>query len=340
MAKSRPYLWSFGFLFVAMTLSVVIGSVLIPLSTLGRMFLHHISSVGQTDWPAAYETIVFQVRLPHMVLVLLTGAGLGGSGAAYQGLFRNPLADPYLIGVASGAGLGAVIAMALRWPVDVLGFFTIPAFAFFGALLTVMVVYVLAQVNRTLPTTTLILAGVAVSSFTTAATSFLLLASANELYRALSWLLGGGTIGGWSPVGAMLPYILVGLGYLITTGHQLNVLQFGDEQAHQLGIPVERVKRLILVAATLTTAAAVAFSGLIGFIGLIVPHMVRIVYGPDYRHLVPLSIIGGGVALLLADAVARSILAPQTLPVGIITALAGAPFFLWILRTAKSNIHW
>jgi len=232
-----------------------------------------------------------------------------------------------------------VIGLALRAPAEWGGLFTVPIAAFIGALLTISIVYNLARVGRSVPTTTLILAGVAVSAFATSLSSFLMLRSNEELRRAFSWQLGGAIMGGWTPVWAMLPYIAVGLILIVLSGHTLNVMQFGEEQAQQLGLPVERAKLALILAASLTTAAAVAFAGIIGFIGLIVPHLVRFAWGPDYRHLVPLSIIGGSIALLLADILARVVLAPQTLPVGIVTALAGAPFFLWILRRAKDQAY-
>jgi iron complex transport system permease protein len=293
----------------------------------------------------SFITIVYRIRLPHTMLVALSGAALAGSGAAYQGLFRNPLADPYLIGVASGAGLGAVAAMSLPALMSIsafapsmaslLGMFTIPAAAFVGAILTVVVVYFLARSGGRVPTTTLILAGVAVGSFASALTSFLMLRSQGELRRALAWLLGGATMSGWEPVLAALPYIILGLGVLAFSGHALNVLQFGDEQAQQLGMRVERARALLLLSASLATAAAVSFSGIIGFVGLIVPHLARLLWGADYRRLIPLSILGGASLLLLADLLARLVLRPETLPVGIITALAGAPFFLWVLRRSQ-----
>ena len=330
------YFLNIGILALALLLSVAIGAVFVPPATLLRMILSYLPGVPiSVNWPETFAVIIFRIRLPHTILILLTGAALAGSGAAYQGLFRNPLADPYLIGVASGAGLGAVLAMAFHWPNDLLGMYTVPAAAFAGAVATVALVYFLARSAGTLPTTTLILAGVAVGSFATALTSYLMLRSQGELRRALAWLLGGATMSGWEPVLAVLPYVLLGLGLLITSGHALNVLQFGDEQAQQLGLPVERTRTLLIVAASLTTAAAVSFSGVIGFIGLIVPHLVRLVWGPDYRHLIPLSILGGASALLIADLLARLIMAPQELPVGVITALAGAPFFLWVLRRTR-----
>jgi iron complex transport system permease protein len=333
---NRPYLLHLALLALALVASIGVGAVFIPPAALARLLLPLLPGIPAFgDIPETFSTILFQIRLPHTALMALTGAALAGSGATYQGLFRNPLADPYLIGVASGAGLGAVLAMATQWPTDLLGLFGIPAAAFAGATLTVTSVYLLARTGSSLPTTTLILAGVAVGSFASAVTSFLMLRSVAEVRRALAWLLGGAAIGGWPPVLACLPYILVGLGVLLVYGQALNVLQFGDEQAQQLGLPVRRSRTVLILAASLSTAAAVAFSGVIGFIGLIVPHLARLIWGPDYRRLLPLSILGGAIALLVADMLARVVLAPQELPVGVITALAGAPFFLWVLR--RSN---
>ena len=337
----RPYLINILILVLAIILSIGIGSVFIPPATILKVLADRLPGIiVKSNWPDTVGTIILQVRLPHTALLILTGAALAGSGAAYQGLFRNPLADPYLIGVASGAGLGAVLALTIRWPSTLLGMYTIPLSAFFGALITILVVYALARVGRTVPTTSLILAGVVFGSFATALTSLLMIQSDAELRRALSWLLGGAMITGWEPVLVMLPYIALGLGAILLSGHALNVLQFGEEQAQQLGLPIERIKLLIIIFASLTTAAAVAFAGIIGFIGLIVPHIVRMRWGPDYRQLIPLSIIGGASALLLADLLARTVLAPQVIPVGIVTALAGAPFFLWILQRAKRQAFW
>lgn len=329
---SRMYLLNIGLLAGALLLSVIVGSVFIPITEMLSVL------TGADASSEAFSAILLKVRIPHTALILLTGAALGGSGAAYQGLFRNPLADPYLIGVASGASLGAVFAMSAGWPNGLLGFYAVPVAAFLGSVLTVFIVYSLARLGRTVPTTTMILAGVAVSSFATSLTSFLMLRSNGELHRALSWLMGGGTMGGWDPVVAALPYVLLGLGVLLASGHALNVLQFGDEQAHNLGLHVERTKLLLILAASLSTAAAVSFSGVIGFIGLIVPHVIRILWGTDYRRTIPLSIMGGASMLLTADALARTVLAPQVLPVGIITALAGAPFFLWLLRGMRNQV--
>ncbi len=339
MSFARALLLSAVLLLVMLILSVAIGPVWIPPGAVLSLLAQRLAG----DPPAAgnvFATILFEIRLPHALLIVLTGAALAGSGASYQGLFRNPLADPYLIGVASGAGLGAVVAMSIRWPADLLGLYVIPAAAFVGALATVLIVYSLARYGKSLPTTTLILAGVAISSFATSLTSFLMLRSNEELRRATGWLLGGSLMSGWQPVIAVLPYVIIGLAFLVTSGHALNVLQFGEEQASQMGLPAERIKFLLILAASLTAASAVAFSGIIGFIGLIVPHLVRLLWGADYRRLIPLSIVSGGSALLIADLLSRVVLAPQVLPVGIVTALAGAPFFLWVLRRAKNQGYW
>lgn len=337
----RPFAYLLALLALALLLSVGIGAVFIPPVTVARMLLSTLPGANIPPyWPDSFSAIVFQIRLPHTALIALTGAALAGSGAVYQGVFRNPLADPYLIGVASGAGLGAVIGLAIQVPSRWGGLYTVPVAAFIGAMLTIAIVYNLARVGRSVPTTTLILAGVAVSAFATSLSSFMMLRSNEELRRSFSWLLGGAIMGGWTPVRAMFPYIVVGLGILTLSGHMLNVIQFGEEQAQQLGVPVERTKLALILAASLTTAAAVAFAGIIGFIGLIVPHLVRFIWGADYRRLIPLSIIGGSIALLLADILARAALTPQTIPVGIVTALAGAPFFLWILRRAKDQAYW
>lgn len=325
----------------ALVLSVAVGSVFIPPADIFRLVA---ARLGLAAAPGpdlqTFDAILFSLRLPHALLIALAGAALSGSGAAYQGLFRNPLADPYLVGVASGAGLGAVAAMGIKWPYTTLGLLAVPMAAFAGALLAVLIVNQLARVGRTVPTTNLILAGVAVSAFASALTSYLMLSANGDPRRALTYMLGGSTMTGWQPLLGVLPYISIGLGVLLTLGHALNVLQFGDDQAHQLGLKVERVRWLVILAATLASAAAVAFAGVIGFVGLVAPHILRILCGPDYRRLLPLSMIGGASMLLISDILARVLMPPQELPVGIITALFGAPFFLWVLRRARRQAFW
>ena len=335
--KNRPFLVISILLGLSFLLSIALGAVTIPPGNALRIMLGKLPWFEASgDWPAYFETILLDLRLPHAILVALTGMALAGSGASFQGLFRNPLADPYLIGIASGAGLGAIIVMSIPQ----VGRFLIPLGAFLGGLITIGAVYRLAKVGRIVPLTTLILAGVAIGSFTSALTSFLMLISDEMIHQAMNFLLGGSTVTGWEPVVIALPYFSVGLLLLVLGGHSLNVLQFGEEQAQQLGLHVERVKIFIIISASLTTAAAVSFSGVIGFVGLVVPHIIRMVWGGDYKRLIPLSILGGGITLLLSDILARTVMAPSYLPVGIVTSIIGAPFFLWILRRAKKEVFW
>lgn len=335
-----PWVWTAGALLAAGLANAAVGAVAIPLDMVARMVLARLPLLEiEANWPATFATILYEIRLPNLVLTGLTGLALGGSGAAFQALFRNPLADPYVIGIASGAGLGAVLAMALRWPAGWLGMAAVPAAGFLGALLTVALVYRLSSVGRTTPVTTLILAGVAVSSFATALTSLILLLSTSELHRAVTWMVGGFSLGGWAPVLASLPYLALALGVLVTLGRPLDVLQFGDEQATQLGMDVDRLKLVVVVSASLAAATAVSFSGIIAFVGLVVPHLTRLLWGPSYRRLIPLAALGGASFLLLADILARSILSPRELPVGVVTSVVGAPFFLYLLARAKRNLR-
>ena len=328
-----PFLLSFLLLLLALLLSLAIGSVFIPSMDVWR-------ALNGSTSNEIFRTILWDIRLPRTVLIALVGAALAGSGAAYQGLFRNPLADPFLIGVASGAGLGAILAMSVNWPYTILGLLAVPLTAFITSLLTVYLVYNFAHVGGTVPTTNLILSGVAVSSFATSLTSFLVLRSTGEVRRAIGWLLGGVSLVSWEATLVLIPYLAIGLTTLVLSGYALNLLQFGDDQALQMGLNVRRAKFIIIIAASLVTAAAVSFAGIIGFVGLVVPHVVRLWWGMDYRRLIPLSIIGGASVLLFADVLSRVVLAPQELPVGIVTALAGAPFFLWVLRRAKNQGYW
>src|SRR5919106_1857424 len=329
----NPFIISLLALFTMLFLSLAIGSVFIPPIELW----HVVTGIATNE---TFHTILVDIRLPRTALIALVGAALAGSGAAYQGLFRNPLADPYLIGVASGAGLGAIIAMSMDWPYTQLGLLVVPMVAFIASLLTVYLVYTFARIGRTVPTTNLILSGVAVSSFAVSLTSFLMLRSTGEVRRALGWLLGGVSLVGWDVTLSLIPYLAIGLTALLLNGYALNVMQFGDDQAAQMGLNVRRAKFMIIVAASLVTAAAVSFAGIIGFVGLVVPHIVRIWWGVDYRRLIPLSIIGGAGGFLIAPVLGRVVVAPQELPVGIVTALAGAPFFLWVLRHSKNQGLW
>jgi iron complex transport system permease protein len=331
--RLSPYLACGGCLAAAAALSVFAGAESIPPADVARALLAPLGLGGDTSSYAA--TIVLRLRLPNAALMALIGGALGASGAAYQGLLRNPLADPYLIGVAPGAALGAVLAMTFLRPEGLLGLFAVPGAAFLGAILTVAAVYRVARVGKSAPVTSLVLAGVAVGAFVSALTWFLLLQTDVESRRVIAFMVGGYRLGDWTPVVASLPYMIVGVAILLVLARSLNVLQFGDEAAKLLGLDVERVKASLILGATLAAAAAVSFAGIIGFVGLIVPHVVRILWGPDHRRLVPLSILGGAATLLAADAIANAASSLRGLQVGIVTALLGVPLFLVVLRRER-----
>ncbi len=320
-------------LLLVMGLATLIGSVAVPPTKVPSAIWHGLS--GELAGPL--DIIIWQIRLPRVVLAALVGSALALSGATYQGVFRNPLAEPYLLGVASGAGLGAALALAFGSVVPLLAGAGLPALAFAFALATVAAVMLLAQQGRRFPILSLILAGAVLGSSLTAATSFVMLASREQATGILAWLLGSFALASWNKVVAVLPLVVAAALLTALSGRALNLLQLGDEQAAQLGLAVERYRLLLVVAATLATAAAVSVSGIIGFVGLIVPHAVRLALGPDHRTLVPLSMLLGALFMIAADLVARTLIAPAEVPIGVITALVGGPFFLVLLRRQRGR---
>lgn len=336
------------FLFGALGLLVAVGmlgmawgAVSIPPLTVVRILGERIRGAGGSgDWPAAWETILLQIRLPRVILGSLVGMTLAVAGAVYQALFRNPLAEPYLIGVSSGASFGATLAIVLVWRFGMGGWNGVSLAAFVGALLATMAIYTLARVGGRTPITTLILAGVALNALLSAATVFLMF-SMQDAFRAmhvLGWLMGSLALADWEKVRVVLPYVLMGLAVISWHAHTLNVLQLDEEQAQSLGVAVEQTKGVLIVAVTLSTAAAVSVSGTVGFVGLIIPHIVRLLWGPDHRFLLPMSGLVGAICLILADGAARTLFAPRELPLGVVTAAVGAPFFLYLLRRQKREV--
>jgi iron complex transport system permease protein len=319
------------------SLVLTVGSVRIPFMQVWAILISHLPLVNSTvDWSETTDMIVTSIRLPRILLAGMTGAALGTAGATYQGLFRNPLADPYLIGVAQGAALGAVLGFLL--PLTFLGGYLIPVLAFLGALVSVSVVYLVARVGKTLPVTTLILAGVAIGSFLISLISYITITSADKMPGIMSWLMGKFSLANWEQVGMIAPFLIVGLVVIFIFARPLNVMQLNEEQAEQLGINVERTKLILIAASTLITAAAVCFVGTIGFVGIIIPHAVRLIWGPDHHTLLPLSALSGAILLILADTASRTLIAPTEIPVGVITAFLGAPFFLFLLRRKKKAV--
>lgn len=321
---------------IVIVIAVVVGNVAIPVPVIFTIILNSVG-LGQGDVADTFQSIIMSIRLPRVLLVALTGAALSASGAAYQGLFRNPLADPYIVGVASGAGFGA-IGMVVIGGVAVLGAIALPLGAFVGAFGVVVFVYVIASRRNNYSNNDLVLAGIAIGTLSSALTTYLMIRAGRQASQLLAFLLGSFSTVGWSAVWIVGGAVLMGVTLLMIVSRDLNVLLFTEEQARFLGINVPMIRWTIITGATLMTATAVAFHGLIGFVGIIVPHSVRFVFGGDHRRLIPLSALYGAVFLVVADMVARTVTAPQELPLGIVTACCGAPFFLWQLLTNKRSL--
>ena len=284
-----------------------------------------------------HTAILWKIRLPRVVLSFLVGAALAIAGAVMQGLIRNPMADPYIVGTSAGASFGATAAMVLNLNIQFLGISSVPLFAFIGSVCTVFLVYQLARQGAKVPVMNFLLAGMAVGFVLSALTSVITLIGIKDQNRVIYWMLGSIATGSWTEVNIIWPYLLLGLGAAIYLAKDLNLVLMGEETAHNMGVNVERMKRVVLMTAALLTAAAVSVSGVIGFVGLIIPHIVRMIVGPDHRRLIPASFIIGGVFLMLSDTVARTVAAPIEIPVGVVTALFGGPFFIYQLRTSRKN---
>ena len=329
---------------VALACSLLLGLMIgpagptwwrVPLELLDRLpFFSVDSGLTATDW-----SIVWQIRAPRVVLAAIVGSTLSIAGASYQGVFRNPLVDPYLLGVAAGAGLGATIVITVNrsgtssWIIDPL-----PMIAFGGGLIAVLVTYLLGTTSKgERSSTSLVLAGVAVTSLATAAQTFLLQRNSDVVRQVYSWILGRLSSATWGDVRLVLPYVVFSTVVLLLHRRLLDVLRVGDEEAAALGVNVSRVRLAVVIAATLGTASVVAVSGLIGFVGIIVPHAVRLVVGTSYRLVLPISLLFGAAFLILADIPGRVLDNPAETPIGVVTAFFGAPFFLLILRTRKNE---
>ncbi len=332
--KQRYGLLFFVGLGVMFILSILLGLGLGSVSIPFKSIVNALMSGPGADDAEAYHTIFWTLRFPRVLLSFVEGASLGVAGSAMQGLFRNPMADPYVLGVSSGASLGAVLGIVLGIG-RVLGLWALPILAFCGALISTVAVYLLATKGGRTDTWTLLLSGIAVSSLVSAIIAFLMVFFRQRLEEIVFWTMGGLSRASWKSLGFSIPYAIIGMRTLYFQSKALNAFSFGEEAAFHMGVSVEKIKRRILWASSLATASCVAFTGPIGFVGLIVPHVVRILIGPDHRHLIPLSAIAGGNVLILADLLARILVPPLEIPVGVITSLFGAPFFLYLLAKAR-----
>ena len=328
-------------LLAALCVGVMTGPVTIKPLLVIKIWLHQITWgwVEQT-WPKIPETIVLQVRTPRVILGALVGMGLGTAGAAMQGLFRNPMAEPYVLGMSSGAAVGACLAMVLGMG-KIFGPLAVPVLAFTGSCATIFAVYHLARTGGRVPMETLLLSGIAVGLFLYAVVSFLkITASLENLQNVVFWLMGSFSAATWADVRMVILPIAAGVLVLCFMARELDIFQFGEETATYLGMDTETVKRVLLIACALVTGASVAVSGIIGFVGLIVPHLVRMLIGPRHRYLLPCSALCGAVFLVCCDTLSRLVSQPSEIPIGIITAFVGAPYFVLLLKKRKQTVHW
>lgn len=317
---SIAYIVSAATLLVAVWLGVTIGTVKIPLNTFWDL---------HADPTAA--NILWKIRMPRVVLAGLVGASLAIAGAAFQGLLKNPLADPYTLGVSSGASVGAVMTLFFGISIPFLGIYTLPIFSMIGAAFTMFLVLGFAKlVDRAMKMETIILTGIIFGSFLGSVLSLMIALTGEELRQIMSWLLGSVSMRGWNYILMILPFVFLGSVLLWFNRRELNAMLFGEERAHHLGVNVKRRKMMILIGGSILTGSAVAVSGTIGFVGLVVPHMTRLLWGADHRHLLTLSFMNGASLLIICDLIARTIISPAELPVGVITAFIGAPVFAYI----------
>lgn len=321
---------------VSIVVSLSIGSAGISIRDVWGILLHQLPWLADNSVPytPAEIAIVTQVRLSRILLAVLVGACLALAGTGFQGVLRNPLADPYTLGVSSGSSVGAsfIILFGLQ---SAIGMWTIPLVAFATGTLTLLGVFWLSRNKGVIHIETLILSGVIIQSFLGAFVSFMVSVSEGVVNQILFWLMGSLAMRSWEHVYMLIPFLAVGFPLLLAYGQSLNLFVLGERHAAHLGIHVERTKLIVLISSTLLTAAAVSVSGVIGFVGLVVPHLIRLLVGPDYRLITPLSAIGGGIFILWADTLARMALTPKEIPLGVVTALLGAPFFAYLLHRRK-----
>ena len=329
-------------LLITMVFSVSVGSadlsfvdslklVAAKLPILGRF-------VDVTQFGSKYEVIVWQVRMPRIIMSALVGAALSVVGAAFQGIFRNPLADPHILGVSSGAAFGATLAMLTGFTTGFLGLGTVGVYAFVGALCTVFLVYNVSKISGEISVTGMLLTGTAISTLLSSLISLLMTFHNDRIEKVYMWTMGSFSAATWGKIGFLSVFVFIGVGALLLYAGKLNIILMGDDEAKCLGIDVDRIRRRMIMAASLLVGAAVAVSGIIGFVGLIIPHCIRLMSGSDNKRLMPYSFFLGAIFVTLCDTVARTVVAPTEIPVGIITSLFGAPYFIFLVLKRRRRI--
>jgi iron complex transport system permease protein len=330
MKKKRLLVGLIILLIACSIISITIGSASIKATEAARLIW--LKMIG-TNIDSVYGKIIFDIRLPRVILAITVGAGLGVSGAVFQGIFKNPMADPYILGISSGAALGATLAIILR--LEAKGLFFTTIFAFVGAFVSLLLVYNIAKVGKKLPTTTLLLAGVAINFLFSSMISLSMILHREAMERIVYWTMGSLNEASYKQIIVVLPIVVL-ISFIFKLSYrQLNIMASGDEAAYTLGVEADKLKKYIILLSSIMVAVIVSVSGVIGFIGLIIPHIARLVVGANHRELIPFSFILGALFLLICDTLARTIMAPTELPVGAITSIFGAPFFIYLLWKRK-----
>ena len=323
-------------------LSASIGAASVPIKETSLIIASYIPGLNlliDTDSFNPQEVaVISQIRLPRIFMAVIVGVALAGAGVIFQGIFRNPMADPFVIGVSAGGAFGATIAMIFVTGISLLSISVTTVFALLGALGTTFLVYAIASTRGKISVVTLLLSGIALSAMLSSMTYFILIFRAQDMAKVIFWIMGGLTAASWIKLGTLTPLVIILIIFSSFFMRDLNIISLGDQRATQLGVRTDRVKKILLVAASLIAALAVSVSGIIGFVGLITPHILRLMVGPDHKILFPTSAIAGGIVMLLSDTLARTILSPREIPVGIITSIVGVPFFLYLLVRSKKQI--
>lgn len=329
-------------LIALIVLSSAIGaanlSIKLTLKTLGSIIPGIKNLINASDISPQDIKVIFDIRLPRIFTAIIVGIALSSSGVIFQGVFRNPMADPYIIGVSAGAAFGATIGLLFAGNIKLISLSTTSIFAFLGAIGTTFLIYNISKIKGKISVLTLLLSGVALSSLLTSIISFIMIYRTQDLAKVYFWIMGGLSNSSWTNFMTVMPVIVIIMAASSFFMRDLNVMSLGDERANQLGVQTEKLKQVLLILASIMTAAAVSVSGIIGFIGLITPHIMRMIVGPDHKILYPTAAISGGIVLLLSDTIARIILSPREIPVGIITSIIGVPFFIYLLVKSKRQV--
>ncbi len=329
-------------IFALILMAASIGAANLSLETTAKIIFSRVlgirNLIDKSSLNAQDIKIIFDIRLPRILMAVIAGIALSGSGVIFQGIFRNPMADPYIIGVSSGAAFGATVAIMFAKGLKLLNLSVTSFFAFAGAILTTLLIYNISKIKGKISVLTLLLSGVAFSALLTSIISFLMIYNTQDLSRVYFWTMGGLTNASWLNLSIITPTVIIISIIIFFYAKDLNILSLGEERANQLGMQTEKLKLILLILASLIAAAAVSVTGIIGFVGLVTPHIMRLFVGPDHKILYPTAALSGGIVLLFSDTIARVILAPREIPVGIITSIIGVPFFIYLLIKSKKQV--